>query len=484
MTSSEINTVAAAHDVVVAAHTGARILCGATVTLRAGEVTCLVGPSGAGKTTLALLFAGLLADGLALQSGRIEIGGVGIVPNGESLRAIRGRRVGCVFQDPDASLNPFRRCGAQVEDALRIHGSVVASTARLQVLRQFERMGLEDAERIYRSFPREISGGQRQRVLIAMASLLSPELLIADEPTAALDAVSASAVLNLLRQFAREEGKAVLVVSHDLDVVAAAADRVYRIDEGVASEVQPPFTRPAITSSQAPDSGAEAGTVLEVNDLAAGYQGLPRGAAARAATGVLFQNLSFRIGAREIVGIVGPSGVGKSTLGRCVAGLVRPLAGSAVIDGRPVESRGSRPHDGRVQMIYQSPASSLDSRQTVAQILNEALEAGRVPESEWTAEVARLLRRVGLPLETAEKRATMLSGGESQRVAIARAVSRRPRVIVADEPTAALDDANKQIILDLLTEHVRREQIALLLITHERALAERYVSRMIELASP
>jgi peptide/nickel transport system ATP-binding protein len=479
---AERPAAAVAERVVVTSAAGQRILDNASVVLREGEVTCLVGPSGAGKTTLALLFAGFLPSGLQMTSGTVTVRGQTVRPGDDAaLTELRGRQVACVFQDPEASLNPFRRCGPQAEDGLRIHRLARGRQATVQVLRHFERMGLEDGERIYHAFPREISGGQRQRVLIAMASLPGPRLLIVDEPTASLDPTSAAIVLGLLRALTREAGTAVLLVSHDLEAVAAYADRAYQVDNGVAQPIS--VDAPRATRSPGSDTRparSEAPT-LEIRGLSAGYASRAGWSGLKDSRQELFRDVSFEVEPGECVGIIGPSGIGKSTLGRCIAGLVAPITGNILIDGQAVEARGLRPHDGRVQMVYQSPAASLDSRLTVAQILEEALAAGQLPESRWTAEVGRLLGMVRLPAGTAEKRATMLSGGESQRVAIARALARQPRVIVADEPTAALDEANKHVVLDLLTENARAERMALVLITHERKLAERYVPRILEM---
>ena len=469
---------AALEGIAVQNTSGEVIIRRADLDLAAGRISALVGASGSGKSTLGLLLAGLLPDSLRWTAGRITLGECSWSAEAPRPADIRsGRDIAIVFQDADASLNPYRQCGPQAVDLLAWHGLRNAQTSRQRVLDQFRRMGLTDAERIFTAFPREISGGQKQRVLIAMMTLLSPKVLIADEPTASLDSATSADLMQRFRRLCDEDGTAILLISHDLDTVRSHADCIFALRDGTITSAATALAAPAARSAAIADPTAPQDALLTVRRLSVSYP-IPVGWLGwRTARHAVLQDVSFEVAPGTLVGLVGPSGSGKSTLGRCIAGLVRADRGVIMVDGRPREYQGLQPHDGRVQIIYQNPAASLDPKRTVAASLLEALDvAGTPPESRREA-AAQWLARVGLGPAFLDRRPAALSGGEKQRVAIARALLRRPRLLIADEPTAALDEPNKHAILALLAALAAATQTGVLLITHERALARQYCQR-------
>lgn len=459
---------------------GARVLDDANLQLRRGEVVCLVGPSGSGKTTAALALMGLIPEGLHPEKGHVVVDGDVLDPGRpEAYRKHRGKRIAIAFQDPLASLNPLRPCGKQVRDILLLHGIAQGKEAEARVLDHFTAMGLDDVERIYRSFPHQISGGQRQRVLIALATILQPIVLIADEPTASLDHVSRSQIAGLLRSLASERGTAVLLITHDIELAKSVGQRFVQAQAGILRELPADALSSHVAlGPQKPESARK--PVLDVRMLGKSFPSAI-GTAHSAANVRVLGDVSLQVDAGEMLGVFGPSGAGKTTLGRCVAGLESPDAGVIILQGTPVRARGLRPHDGRVQMIYQSPGASLNPGVSVGRTIAEALSQAAIPESQHPPEVARLLAAVGLSESVAAKFPRSLSGGEKQRVAIARCLARRPQLIVADEPTASLDVANKHVVLQLLREVATAQGIAIVLITHERELAQAYCHRVLEL---
>lgn len=475
------DVVAALSAVTVESATGQRILNRASMQLRRGEVTCLVGPSGSGKTTAALLLMGLLPPGIHLAEGNVVFQGKTLDPNRQDpYVGLRGKSLAMVFQDPYTSLNPLRRCGSQTEDPLRLHGKATGTAAKALVLGQFKAMGFDDPDRIYKSFPHQLSGGQRQRVVLALATILNPQVLIADEPTASLDAKSQHQVVGLLQSLAKGYGTAVLLISHDVGFVRSIGDRFVEIRDGALHSVDSASPSPTV---QRADVGRlpVPSPLLEVSALTKSYPrvGVTAGNSDRMS---VLEGVSLEAGAGEMIGIFGPSGAGKTTLGRCIAGLEEYEAGQVVLAGTQVKPRGLRPHDGRIQMVYQSPASSLNPGMRVAHTITEALRRADVAESQYGHEVAALLSQVGLPESTADRYPDSLSGGEKQRVAIARCLARRPQLIIADEPTASLDEQNKFMILELLKQVATNHRLAVILVTHERTLASRYCNHAFELS--
>lgn len=471
--------VAALKAVTVQSTSGHRILDSANLQLKRGEVTCLVGPSGSGKTTAALLLLGLLPPGTHLIEGNVVFQGKTLDPNrAEQYAGLRGTSLAIVFQDPYASLNPLRRCGPQAEDPIRLHCKETNAAAKARVLEQFKAMGFDDPERIYQSFPNQLSGGQRQRVLLALATILNPQVLIADEPTASLDAVSQQQVIGLLQSLAKRQGTAVLLISHDMELVQSIGEIFFEIRDGSFHHIDGASMLPIKQREEMRHLPAST-PLLEVRALTKSY---PRMAVTVASSRemVVLENISLQVGAGEMVGIFGPSGAGKTTLGRCIAGLEEYQAGQVILAGTQVKPIGLRPHDGRIQMVYQSPASSLNPRMRISETIEEALRQAGVDESQYKREVAALLTQVGLPESTANRYPDSLSGGEKQRVVVARCLARRPQLIVADEPTAALDEQNKHIVLELLRRIATNYQLAVILITHEHSLALRYCDRVFE----
>lgn len=472
--------VAALKAVTVQSTSGHRILDSANLQLKRGEVTCLVGPSGSGKTTAALLLLGLLPPGTHLIEGNVVFQGKTIDPGRpEQYAGLRGTSLAIVFQDPYASLNPLRRCGPQAEDPIRLHCKETNAAAKARVLEQFKAMGFDDPERIYQSFPNQLSGGQRQRVLLALATILNPQVLIADEPTASLDAVSQQQVIGLLQSLAKRQGTAVLLISHDMELVQSIGESFFEIRDGAFHHIDGASMPPIIQRGEMGRLSAST-PLLEVRALTKSY---PRMAVAETGSREMkvLENVSLQVGAGEMVGIFGPSGAGKTTLGRCIAGLEEYQSGQVILAGTQVKPIGLRPHDGRIQMVYQSPASSLNPGMRIFETIEEALRQAGVVESQYKQEVAALLTQVGLPESTANRYPDSLSGGEKQRVAIARCLARRPQLIVADEPTAALDEQNKHIVLELLRRIATNYQFAVILITHEHNLALRYCDRVFDL---
>lgn len=316
--------------------------------------------------------------------------------------------------------------------------------------------------------------------MLALATILRPRLLVADEPTASLDAASQAHVIELLHRLAKEGNTAVLLISHDVTLVRSVGDVFMEIHDGRINCVD----RGTLSGDlrRAETGGPDAGPpLLNVEALSKSYRSEVASSRSPRDLQVL-REVSLEASAGEIVGIFGPSGIGKSTLGRCIAGLEAYEAGKVVLDQRPVEPSGLRPHDGRVQMIYQSPASSLNPRMRVSATIKEALRQAGVSDREFEKRISILLAQVDLPPSMSDRYPRWLSGGEKQRVAIARCLARNPRLVVADEPTASLDEKNKHSVLALLRHLAGESRFAVLLITHERELAWSYCDRVLEFA--
>jgi peptide/nickel transport system ATP-binding protein len=448
---------------------------GVSFELAPGEVLAIVGESGSGKSVTAQTIMGLTRSPNARIEGSVLFRGRELAGASDAeLREVRGEEIAMVFQDPMTSLNPVYRVGDQIAEAIRAHRPQVSEDeARRRAAELLDSVGIPDAERRASSYPHEFSGGMRQRAMIAMALALDPSVLIADEPTTALDVTIQAQILRLLERLNRERGLATILITHDLGVVAEVASRVLVMHEGrivergdlddVFYSPQNPYTRKLLGAvlrlDQAPplQQRRSEAPLLEVSGLVKHYpvkRRLLAGSEARQVRAV--DGVSFSVGRGETLGLVGESGSGKSTLSRTVLQLLRPTSGSVRFEGREIAGlsrREMRPLRPEMQMIFQDPYASLNPRKRVGQIVGDPLRLqGRASGEELRRSVQELLERVGLSPEHYERYPHEFSGGQRQRIGIARALALRPKLIVADEPVSALDVSIRAQILRLLDD--------------------------------
>jgi peptide/nickel transport system ATP-binding protein len=435
---------------------------GVSLALHPGTTLALVGQSGSGKSLTALGIAGL-ASPAARLSGSLRIDGVEMLGAPErSWRALRGPRIGMVFQEAMGSLNPAMRIGAQIAEAIAAHRGLPKAVLARRVLDALAEVGMPDPEGKAAAFPHQLSGGQQQRVMIAMALAADPAMLIADEPTTALDATVQAQILALLVALQVRRSLAMLFVSHDLAVVQGIAQKVAAPSHPYTAALL--ASRPGL-NRRASAADTRAVAALELRDLAIVFRPHRVGdAKLRAVDGV-----SFRIAPGEALGLVGESGSGKSTIARAAVGLVTPISGSISVFGQnPAEPAGRKEMARAVQMVFQDAAGSLNPRLTIAQILAEPLAVHALtPSAQRRARAQRLLEEVGLQAAHLDRYPHQLSGGQRQRVAIARALAVDPRLLVCDEPVSALDMTVQAQILDLLNRIQRERGLALLFIGHD-----------------
>ena len=483
---------------------GRRVLDALDFTLARGETLCLAGESGSGKSMTALALMGLLPAPMARRvSGEIVLEGTDLATLSERrLRAVRAAGISMIFQEPMTSLNPIMTIGDQLGEVLLAHGAVRRRDLKDRTVALLEDVRLTSPADRLRQYPHELSGGMRQRVMIAMALACDPAVLIADEPTTALDVTVQAEILELIAEQQRKRGTAVLLITHDMGVVAETADRVLVLRHGVALEHAPvaelfaaprhAYTRELLDAvprlGTAGEARAGAGTARHP---VAGCEGLSvrfpvrGGFLNRVSRHVhAVDDVSFEIGRGEIVSLVGESGSGKSTIGRALTSLV-PFEGSVRIDG--TEARGASPPTLKrlrrdVQMIFQDPYASLDPRMTVGEQIAEPLVVhGAAKGGELADRVASLLERVDLSPDVASRHPHEFSGGQRQRICIARALSLGPKLIVADESVSALDVSVQARVLSLLEEIRERDGVAFLFVSHDMAVVERVSDRVIVL---
>ncbi len=459
-------------------------------TLDGGEVLCIVGESGSGKSVSAAALTGLLPPGLLVTAGRIGFEGRDLRgASAADMRALRGARIGTVFQEPMTALNPLMRVGDQVAEVMQVHGQPVGR----RVAALLEAVGLPDPARIARSYPHALSGGQRQRVMIATALALEPAILIADEPTTALDVTTQKQILALIRDIQRRRGTGVLFITHDFGVVAEIADRVAVMQRGriveqgpaaaILSAPQHAYTRALIAAvphrAAAARQPIEGPAVLALEGVGKTYRSRGVFRPGRVVPAVQAATLEIRRG--ETLGLVGESGSGKSTLARCIVRLVAADAGTIRFgdtDLRPLSRAGWMPYRKRIQMVFQDPYASLNPRRRIGDILAEGPVAHGVPRAQARARAAELLALVQLDPGAAERFPHEFSGGQRQRIGIARALAMDPELLIADEPVSALDVSVQAQVLALLEELRTRLGLTMLFITHDLRVAAQVCDRV------
>ncbi|NBB69603.1 MAG: dipeptide ABC transporter ATP-binding protein [Alphaproteobacteria bacterium] len=459
------------------------------------EIVCVVGESGSGKSVTAYTCMGLLPKGQLIPvAGSIELEGEEILhASTRRLRQLRGDRMAMVFQEPMTALNPVQRCGDQIDEVLRIHTRLDRREREARILDVLHQVHLPEPGRIARSFPHQLSGGQRQRIMIAMALVLEPALLIADEPTTALDVTTQAQILKLVRELQDRHGTGVLFITHDFGVVAEIADRVVVMRQGRVVESGPAeailrrpehaYTRmliDAVPSLTPHPTRARGGTpVLATTGLQKTYRS--GGFFGRAHAVPAVKGVDLRVDAGEIVGIVGESGSGKSTVARCIARLIDPTAGEILIKGHDVATLSTRalhPHRRRIQIVFQDPYRSLNPRRTVgASLIEGPVNYGEAP-SAALARAREMLGFVGVDATAIDRYPHQFSGGQRQRICIARALLMEPEILIADEAVSALDVSVQAQVLDLLERIRERLGLAVLFITHDLRVAAQICDRV------
>lgn len=467
-----------------------------------GEILCVIGESGSGKSVTANALMGLLPPLMHVSSGEILFQGQDLLKLSEAaLRNLRGRVVSMIFQDPLSALNPLMTVGDQVVEVMAAHGEGTSETRKARALELLTEVGLPDPALMLHQYPFRLSGGQRQRVMIAMALALEPDILIADEPTTALDVTTQAQILDLIQQLQRKKGMSVLFITHDFGVVAEVADRVIvmekglMVEQGVADAVftapQHPYTKRLIASvprlretdrTSASDNKDEASEpVLAVEKLNMVYRsggGLFR----RAREVRAVQDANFVLRRGRTLGVVGESGSGKTSLGRLLIKLLDSDSGRIFYKGQDIASmkesdfRGLRP---KIQMIFQDPFASLNPRSTIGHIVTVGPIAQGMKKADARAKALEILEKVGLDVGAYGRYPHEFSGGQRQRVGIARALMFDPDILVADEAVSALDVSIQAQILKLLDKIQRETQVAMFFITHDLRVASQICDELL-----
>ena len=467
-----------------------------SLTVGSGEIVCIVGESGSGKSVTAFTVMGLnRRKELKPVAGEILLHGVDLLKQSErQLRRLRGEKMAMIFQEPMTALNPVMKVGDQIAEMLEIHTALNARERRDQVMAAMEDVNLPDPESLFHSYPHQISGGQRQRVMIAMALALEPGLLIADEPTTALDVTTQAQILELIKSIQRRHGTGVMFITHDFGVVAEIADRVVVMQHGKVVEQGPteqvlnrpehPYTRmligsvPSLIPPERPqvsysEPGIEARGLNKIYGTA-GWLGTGRVVHAA-------KDVDLIVHRGETLGVVGESGSGKSTVARCIVRLVDPTSGEVLIGDQNIANlreSALRPFRRNIQIVFQDPYRSLNPRRTVGQSIVEGPMNFGTGRDEAYARARELMRVVGLAPEVLERFPHQFSGGQRQRICIARALAMEPKVLIADEAVSALDVSVQAQVLDLFHDVQERFDLALLFITHDLRVAAQICDRI------
>ena len=465
------------------------------------ETLALVGESGSGKSVASLSILRLLPPGASRVEGSVKLEGRELLTlAAEEMRQVRGAGIAMIFQEPMTSLNPIFPIGEQIAEAVSCHGGADRKAAQAEALRLLDRVRMPNSARRFHDYPHQFSGGMRQRVMIAMALAGRPKLLIADEPTTALDVTIQGQILDLIKSVQDEDGMSVLFITHDMGVVAEIADRVLvmragvEVESGTARQVfsQPRADYTRVLLAAAPRLGGASAAVapsapapaplLEVQGLTARF--FVRSGWLRRLAGAVHavEGVDFALSSGETLALVGESGCGKSTTGRSLVRLVEPTSGSIRLRGQDVlklSGEALRRVRREIQIVFQDPFASLDPRMTIEAALTEPFLDHRLgTRSQAREKAAELLRRVGLADDMLNRYPHEFSGGQRQRIAIARALMLDPKIIVADEAVSALDASIKAQVCDLLTDLQRSLGLAFLFISHDMAVVERISHRV------
>ncbi|WP_246116852.1 ABC transporter ATP-binding protein [Denitrobaculum tricleocarpae] len=461
-----------------------------------GEIVCVVGESGSGKSVTAHTVMGLIPrKDLTPVAGEILLQGDELLTKSETeLRRLRGERMAMIFQEPMTALNPVMKVGEQIAEMLEIHSPMNAQARNQRVLEVMKDVSLPEPEQLFHSFPHQLSGGQRQRIMIAMALALEPGLLIADEPTTALDVTTQAQILELIKDIQRRHGTGVMFITHDFGVVAEIADRVIVmqhgkvVEQGTAGEVigkpQHPYTKmlmasvPSLTPPvrEPVDRERPALSARNLNKTYGSGGWFKRGREVHAA-----QNVELVVHRGETLGVVGESGSGKSTVARCIVRLIDPTDGEIMIAGNNIAGLGEkalRPYRRDVQIVFQDPYRSLNPRRTVGQSIVEGPMNFGLSKDDALARARDLMNVVGLSPDALERFPHQFSGGQRQRICIARALAMEPKVLIADEAVSALDVSVQAQVLELLDDVRKRFDLAMLFITHDLRVAAQVCDRI------
>jgi peptide/nickel transport system ATP-binding protein len=457
-------------------------------TVNPGEIVCLVGESGSGKSVIAFTVMGLLAKALKPTAGEILLEGENVLAAGEArLRELRCTRMSMIFQEPMTALNPVMTCGEQIDEVLDTHTKLDPTQRKAKIIAILDRVKLPEPERIYASYPHQLSGGQRQRIMIAMALVLDPVLLIADEPTTALDVTTQAEILKLIAELQAGQGTGVLFITHDFGVVAEIAHRVAVLrwgelvemgkTEQILSRPEHGYTKMLISSVPSIHPvhrgvRKDGITVLRTEKLGKTYSGSAFFQKARVVKAAVDVDLDIRKG--ETLGIVGESGSGKSTVARCIARLIDPTEGKVFLGDTEIATMSAgklRPHRRRVQIVFQDPYRSMNPRITVGDSIIEGPMNFGLKRDEALVRARKLMETVRLDPNSLDRYPHQFSGGQRQRICIARALAMEPELLIADEAVSALDVSVQKQVLELLDEIRQRLNLAVLFITHDLRVA-------------
>ncbi len=466
-----------------------------SLTLGSNEILCLVGESGSGKSTTGRAIMRLLPPSVRIQAGQARLDGQELFSLPEpAMREIRGSRIGMIFQEPMTALNPLRTIGDQIGEVFRVHTKLTRAETAKRVQELLSEVLIPDPVAAAKAFPHELSGGQRQRAMIAMALALEPAVLIADEPTTALDVTTQAQILKLIRDLQKRKGTGVLFITHDFGVVAEIADRVAVmqwgkvVEQGPASEIlnnpQHPYTQsliaavPPLKPTARPPCDNE--VLLRVSGLSKTYGRKTLFGKGRVTHAV--RDVSFELRRGATLGIVGESGSGKSTTARCVARLIAADTGSVTLgseDLLALSARQWRRESQKVQMVFQDPFASLNPRRRVGELVAQGLVARGVDRGKAMDRTRLLFEMVGLDPEAVSRYPHEFSGGQRQRIGLARALAPEPQVLIADEAVSALDVSVQAQVLDLLESLRQRLGLSVLFITHDLRVAAQVTDELI-----